>query len=481
MSRRQLFGLLTPGDVEFMLDKALQFLDEKGVIVEHEGLRRTLASAGARVDAATEIVRFPTPLVEECLARVPETFVLAGRDPEDDLVLPHPTDGFYFRTNTGATRYLDPATREMRPVTLDDIRSWGRLVDRLENVSFAAFGSPVDAPSETADVHALRALLEGTRKHVWVQPYSEGSLRYLAELVVAAAGGGDQLRCRPRASFIVNALTPFQFKSVDAEAMIKACELGLPVHACSLPSAGGTAPVTDIGTCFVMGVEILAILVMSQVLSPGHPVVGAPIAFAMDMMTGGVGQSSPESIRSAAAAVQFVASAFGVPTHTYGTGSDSPVFDGQVLMEGCVLGSAVASAGADILGGGGQFEAASSISPLKLIADDEMAAMLNRLVQGSVVNEENLAWQMLLDIPHGGTYLDADHTFLHCRDAWRPRLFVRQSQDVWLSRGAKNFQARLEERYEELMSEPAARPLPPGASAQLEEVVRYADAHLVAD
>jgi len=309
----------------------------------------------------------------------------------------------------------------------------------------------MDVPGATADIHALRTMLQSTQKHIWIQPYSAPSVEYLIELAKAAAGGEKLLKNRSPVSFISCSLTPLEIKYMDAEIIFQASRCGIPIHACSLPTAGGTAPITMPGLITLSAAEILAQVAITQVIQPGAPVIATPIIFALDMVTGRSMQSSLEAVQGAAAAVYLLKNAFGLPTHTYGFGSDSPEIDGQSLSERSLLSLLVSLAGANILGGAGQVEVATTISPVQLVLDNELAAMVRRIVSGMTVNDDTLAWEDLLNIsPPGGHFLESEHTLLHCRDAFRPLSFTRISRETWFKQGQKDLIARATDVYKKL-------------------------------
>jgi trimethylamine---corrinoid protein Co-methyltransferase len=478
MGWRPFLKPLTDDDVALLRDKVLTFLEQKGVRVESRRMLDVLASGGAQVDRQTEMVRMPRGLVEDAVARAPRSFALASIGGAHDLQLPATDRGFLFRTNTGGTGWLDPETGEFRKVCRDDVATWAHLVNHLDNVDFSAFPSPSDVPTATADIHALRTLMGGLAKHAWAQPYSLESLDYLIELGDLAAGGAGGMRDRPVLSLITTALTPFTFKPMDTEAIIKSCEHGMPIHACSLPSAGGTSPITIGGSVLVMAIEVLAQVVMAQLVRPGHPVIGTALSFTMDMQNGRVVQSSPEAMLGAATAVQLIKQGFGVPVHTYGAGSDSPDVDSQTASDGALLGSLVACAGADVLGGGGQFEVATAISPLQLIIDDERVGMLRRMVRPTATDDEALGWQSLLEIAPGDSFLTSEHTFDHCREVWTPRLFTRLSREVWQAKGSQDLTSRAKAAYDELMARPRVTAIDDDTQQRMDEIVRQADAEL---
>ncbi|MBO9402500.1 trimethylamine methyltransferase family protein [Shimia sp. R9_3] len=125
----------------------------------------------------------------------------------------------------------------------------------------------------------------------------------------------------------------------------------MPVHACSLPSAGGTAPLSPAALAVMAVAEVVGMITMAHVLSPGQPIIATPLMFALDMRTGGALQSSVEAMQAASLSIQLVKYGFGLMAHTYGSGSDTPDSDHQSMAERAMLMQTVALSGADILGG----------------------------------------------------------------------------------------------------------------------------------
>jgi len=462
-----------------MRERVFELLGRTGVRMDHPTVLDRLAEAGAEVEREGGRVRFPQALLERALGQAPKGCTLAGAAAQWDRSVPTNDGTFLVRSNTGAPFYLDPDSGERRSVTIEDVAGWARLADALDGVDFCPFPSPNDVPTQTADVHALRCMLENTRKHVWVQPYSGESVAHLIQLAQAVCGGEAALRERPRISMITCSLTPLDFKFMDLEIILQASAAGVPLHACSLPSAGTTAPMTIPGTVLLTAAEILAMVVVAQTLQPGTPVIATPLVFFGDMATGSSVQSSVEAVQGKAAAVEFIKKTFGLPTHTYGFGSDGPVPEGQSALESSLLASAVCAAGVDILGGAGQLEVATTISPVQLLMDEELARWLRRFAAGLPVSDDTLAWEELLATEPGGEFLSRKHTFRHCRDAYRSKLLTRDSIGAWQKKGKVDLTGRALERYRALAAAEATPCTTPEISRELDAVVRAADRELV--
>lgn len=471
--------MLSKSEIAELTERVMQYLAEKGVKVQHPSVLVILGQAGAQVDYGAQIVRFPRELVEAALKKAPKSFTLAAPIPKSDLALPHPKGDFYTCTGTGARGIIDPESGDYRGLTVSDVRRWGRLVNALDNIDLCAFPTPTDAPPETVDIHSLRALLENCEKHIWIQPHTEETLPYIFELAAARAGSRESLEERPIVSIIACSLTPFQFKSMDIEVIVQACQYGIPIHASSLPVIGGTSPITIAGAVLVAGIEVLAMVIIAQIIRPGIPVIGLATALNMDMQSGRAVKASPEAMLVNAASAQFIREAFQIPTHTAGFTTDTFQPDGQAMTEHSLYAFMVASAGASILGRAGELEAAMTVSPIQLIVDNEVVGMLKHLHRGITFNAEALAWGDIQAVAPGGHFLETEHTLRHCRDAFQPRLFLRQPRDEWDAIGCPDLITRAQEQYRELIADAKQPEILDSVREEMGRIVQEADLNLV--
>ena len=469
------FAYLDDGRLETLVERSFALIEQRGVHVNHPPAARQLAEAGCKVDADGRRVRVPRALAAEALAATPRTVTLYSKSGRFDLEIPRGDNTFHMRTGTGAHGFIEPAGK-YRKLVLDDVRTIAAIGDGLPEVGFISHPFVNDVPERTADIHGLAALLASSEKHNWMQPYDAANVGFVMKLAAIAAGGEDRLRERPIVSCIACSFTPLEFKEMDVEAIIQAGRYGVPIHACSLPTAGGTAPVTMPGTVLMAGAEILAMAVLTHVLSPGTPLIATPLIFALDMRTGRSLQSSVEALTGAAMAVQLCKRGFGLMTHTYGAGSDTPDVCGQSQAERALIGFMVGLSGADVLGGVGQLECATVFSPVQAIIDNELGAMQRAWLHTPRIDDEALAWDLMLEIGQGGHFLANEHTLKHCRDVFAPSAFLKLARDPYEDAGRRTEMDNAMAIFDRLM----ARDAPPGlpdadAVAEMAQVVAAAD------
>jgi len=451
-------------------------------VVIHPDAHASLLKAGTKPGGETDRLRLPRELVEEALAQAPKEVTLYGKKPAFDINLPRKDGSFIMRTGTGAHGYVDPRDTKYRDLDLKAVREMAAVGSGLNQIGFIAHPFVAGVPEVSADLHSYAAMISHTDKHCWMQPYGKENVEFLMRTAVIAAGGEDTLRKRPITSAITCSFSPLEFKYMDTKVIIEAGKYNIPIHACSLPSAGGTAPLTTAGMVLMASAEILAMVTLAHVLAPGTPVIATPLMFTLDMKTGSALQSCPESIQAASMAIQLMKQGFGLPAHTYGSGSDTPDADGQSMAERTMLGQSIVLAGADILGGVGQLECATVFSPVQAVLDNEIGAMLRALTQPPEINETSLNWSEVSSIRVGGHFLDSKHTLDLCRDQHMPDVFLRQGRDDYENSNRHTaFDAAREKALDLIAAAPEGGVLSEDQQREIAAIVAAGDKVVLAD
>lgn len=459
-------------------DRAELLLETRGVTVDHEALCRELAQKGCRVQGRQ--VYFPREVLRDAVAAAPKAFTLYAQDGSHNLTFPCPDGTFYVRSNTGAPGWRT-ADGDVHAIRLDEAAEWFELINALPNIDFCALPSVSgdEVPPEAVDLYTFEQALLHARKHIWVQPYEAKNVHGLIDMAAAAAGGLDALREKPFVSFISCSVPLLSFKHMDAEIMYCCAKAGLPVQPCSLPTAGANAPVTPQGTALVCCAEVLAQIAMLELVHPGLPVIATPLPFSMDMMTTYTLQSAPETTLCRVLCMQLFEQVYGIPAHTYATGTDSLTLDGQNYIERTSLAHMIALSGASVLGGAGQIETAKTNCPLTLITDDEIFGLVRRFRQGLEISDEAMDLDELLGDPEetADGFIMTEHTLRHYKEITRPALFSRVGVPVWKEAGCPTLESRVLEKYRALRAAPDSMDLAP----ERREAVHAALVRAVAD
>jgi len=389
-----------------------------------EKLKEELQAKGCVVQE--DSVKFPTSVIKEALSNVPKEFTLYAPNEKYNMEFPNKEGKFYTRTCTGGLQYL-PVEGEKRLVNLNDAAEWFHVINQLDQINFVALPSTCDetVPGEAIDVHTLETALNISEKHIWIQPYETENTKYLIEMCAEVAGGYDNLRKKPFVSFISCSVPVLKFKYMDAEIIYECAKAGIPVQPCALPTAGANTPATAQGTALAACADVLAQIVMLELLCPGLPVIATPLLFSLDMKTTYTLQSNTEITMGRLICMQLFEQVYHIPCHSYGTGTDSLLLDEQNMIERTSLIHAMALSDASVLGGAGQMETAKTISPLALILDNDIFEIAQRLRAGLEITDETMNFEELLEGDDEDGYLYSEHTLDHIHDAHRPEMFFK--------------------------------------------------------
>lgn len=478
---RVAFGFLTDSEVEYLKARVEDILADYGVAILHPEAHKKFLAAGAKPGTDANRIRMPRELIREAMAATPKTARLGGKDPRFNLDLPRGDKGFIMRTGTGAHGYVNPRDASYRNMDLDAVNEIAAVANTLDEVGFIAHPFVHGVPEKTSDIHSYGRLTSRTQKHVWMQPYQWENVEYLMKIAAIAAGGEDALRANPITSCITCSFTPLEFKFMDTHCIIEAGKYGVPLHACSLPSSGGTAPLSVASMAIMAAAEIVGMTVMAHILAPGTPVIATPLMFTLDMRTGSALQSCVESLQAASMSIQLMKRGWGVLAHTYGSGSDTPDVDVQGMAERALLAQVVALAGADILGGVGQLECATVFSPVQAVLDNEVGAMMRRFIRKPSLELEALNWDEMMKIRTGGHFLDSAHTIATCRDQLTPKVFKRQGRDDYEKGGRRTaFDEAREAALAAIAAAPEAGFLSEDQNREIAALAAHADEHIVA-
>jgi trimethylamine--corrinoid protein Co-methyltransferase len=157
-------------------------------------------------------------------------------------------------------------------------------------------------------------------------------------------------------SLSVSPVSPLYFPDDTTAAIIEIARLGIPFAPLPCPTAGTTAPFSIAGALTQQNAEVLAALVLAQVIHPGLPVVYCGRLAMMEPRTGSSVWGGVELGLASAGTVQ-IGHHYHLPVNVYGFSTNSHVLDVQNGFERALNAAIPALAGADELSGIGEMEA----------------------------------------------------------------------------------------------------------------------------
>jgi trimethylamine--corrinoid protein Co-methyltransferase len=297
-------NVFTDDELEDIHLATLEVLQKTGVFVGDDEAMDVYEGAGAVVDHNNRVVKIPPLVVEDAIQSVPSKFIACGRTPKNDVILERNRVTF---TNFGeGIKIIDPYTGEHRPTVKADTANAARLVDYLDNLdTYERIMASHDVPHETIALHNAEASLTNTSKHHWLGPVNGYCSRKIVDILAAIVGGKDKLRERPLLTFVTCPGSPLTFAKEHCEIVMEAARNGLAVNIVSMTMAGGSAPVTLAGTLVVLNAEVLASIVLNQLICRGSPVVYGSSTCPIDLWSTTASVGSPECGMITAGAAQL--------------------------------------------------------------------------------------------------------------------------------------------------------------------------------
>jgi trimethylamine--corrinoid protein Co-methyltransferase len=462
--------MLSQAEIEEIHQRSLELLESTGIEVDHEEGLKKLKAAGASVDDQTKRARIPADLVGRCLKTVPAGFTLAARNPTKDCPLVRGGRP-YSRNGGGADYTIDLETGKFRPLMVADMKSYYKLMDALDGISFIAPVFGHDLPLVGRDIMMLRTAFDNTDKHIHMRTFGGETFKHMLEMAAIVAGGKDELKKRPLVSLLEAPISPLKYLDVTVDALFLCGEYGIPLDVCVMPISGGTGPMTMAANVLLFNTEFLGGVVLSQIANPGAPLQYAARPMAMDMRTGFSLAGAIENGMMAAAGAQM-AHFYNVPVSLHGPWSDSMTHDGQSTFERTYLTLMAGFAGANVLVGAGMMQQSLVISHEQLVIDSEINNTVIKAVEGITVDEERLGMDAIARVGPGGHFLADPHTLKFLRtERYKPSLLYRDSREAWDAGGSTSFVGRAKEKAKTILAEHEVNPLPQDVGRALDEYV----------
>lgn len=469
--------VLTPDELERIHLATLHVLERVGLQVRSPEILRELAGAGAGVDEATMRVRFPPTMVEELLALVPPSFLMAARDPALDL----PIDGTAgWLSGDGTSAFvIDAETGRRRPSTLRDLVDTTRVVDAIPEVAYQwPTVAPADVPPHAQAAHITRVMLGRSTKHAQHnETYSRRDARAVLEMARVVAGGDRELRERPIVSTYQCCISPLVYDAGPIEAAVEFARGGLPSGFVSMGIGCATAPATLAGTLVTMNAEMLGGMTIVEALVPGAVTFCGPYPTFMDLRTGDYRQDwGPEDTLLKLAFAQL-AHGYHVPINILSLDTGAKTQDWQAGVQHAVSLMAVAAAGrAEMITGTGTLHGAAVYDDVNVVLDAELFHVLCDVLEGVSVTEETLALDRVAELADGADLFSDPHTQRHLPELWMPETFGRETLEAWLAAGRPDPRGRARERVRTILAEHEPEPLPEDVDRELARIVAAREA-----
>jgi len=445
------------GDAEQIHEASLSLLEDPGVRIEHDDVLDLVLRAGAKRGRGPSTAQIPRKMVAQYLDLCPCTVDLADRRGERiTLSARGPTvfwscPGLYLHRNSGH-----------RPFTSSDMADMARLLEQLDNVH-AIFGLSLDdVQPEARDVVGLNVIARNSSKHIRVLCFTPEGSDALVQMKEVVGG-------HPWFSVGFTAHGPLRWTKLALEIFKRTAGHGIPTSINGEPMAGVSGPVTLAGSAAVGNAEILAGIVINQLLEPGRPCIyNLGLAHTFDMRTAVAVTGGPENALFAKLAA-LMGRFYDIPSASW-VSTEAMCPDSQAALEKMLGFHTHVESGVSCIWGVGQLESEMTISPAQAVIDNEMISYVRRYQRGVQVDEDSLALHVTRSVGIAGSFLEEMHTAENFRrELFMPSLLWRETRDRWNATGQKRLDQRAEEVADELISKDVGTGL---ADEQLEELDR---------
>ena len=446
--------LFSSSEIESICEAARRILAKKGLLFTVPKILSVFKKNGFQVTNGN-VVHITSSELDAALKTVPKSFIRRGADSSLDVKIGEGISKFAVGSLPIWVIEQEPKICR-RPATFEDLKNFTLLSEALDGY---AIGNPVVQPREIPIevMHVLWNRNNSVRMRKpscsWYGTSFETAEEGL-EVLSLAAGSLDKLRASKRWAITICPDSALQWGKSAIGAMVMA-DAEVPIDVLPMPFLGSTHPVTMAGALVQSTVEVMGIVVLSQLIKPGCPVLYAPsYGGIMDMAVGSHSFGAPESALFAAAAVS-VGKAFGLPTNMMQGTTDSKLPDEQAAFEKTLTYLLSALAGADcITMAGALLDFALSASYEQLIIEDEIVKWVQKIINGFNVDKVTLAEEEIMKLPFGGHYLETEHTLSNFKkELYFSKLADRRSWHQWYNDGAKDVVKRASDHVGQILTD----------------------------
>ena len=135
-----------------------------------------------------------------------------------------------------------------------------------------------------------------------------------------------------------------------------------------------------------------------------------------------------------------------------------------------------ALAGANLIYGAGMLEAGMTFSLGQLVIDDEIAAMVKRIVNGVSLDDELMGVDLIKKVGIGNNFLTQRHTLNHIEtEQVQATIIDRRMRGAWEKKGSKSLIQSANQKAVELLKTHEPKPLPESLIKELKRIVKSAE------
>ncbi len=430
--------IVSADQIEAIHQTSMRVLEELGIEVMSPRAVEIFAAAGAQVDRSSGLVRMDRGLVEERLKTVPRVFTLTPRNPAKRLTIG--ANHMNFSLVSGPPNVHD-RERGRRPGRFSDYCELMRLAQHFNAVHMVGNQAvaPTDRPANSRHLDTYHANL--TLTDMVYSCTSIGRGRALDGINMMAISRGltlDEMARDPAVMTVISVNSPRRLDDAMAEGLIAMSESGQAVAVTPFTLMGAMTPASLPAALAQQNAEALFGIVLTQIINPGAPALYGGFTSNVDMRSGAPAFGTPENAKANVISGQL-ARRYGLPyrstpPNASNTADAQAAYETQMAMWSAVLGHVNV-----MLHSAGWLEGGLVASYEKFIIDIEMLQHMMEFLSPVEVNEGELGFEALKNVPPGGHFFAEAHTLERYQSAfYQPLLSDWRNSEAWHEAGAED-------------------------------------------
>ncbi|KUO50150.1 MAG: trimethylamine--corrinoid methyltransferase [Desulfitibacter sp. BRH_c19] len=448
MTLKTKLEVISKEDFTRIHDASIKILQETGIVFHHKEVLEIFKKHGAKTNDKT--VYLSRRMVENALKTCPSTFKWKARNNNRSVIV---GEGFLTQPNAGPV-YIQDLDAGRRLAVLQDYSNIQKLCQASDVIDLV--GSipinPSDVNTNEKHLYMLYETIKNTDKPLIGHTVYSKQAQEMLDMTEIAMGKNDFLKENYCIGVIVNSLSPLAYSDDAIETIIQYAKRNQIIIIAPAAMAGVSGPINLFGTAVLTNVEILAGIVLTQLINPGNPVVYSTASNVANMKRASFCGGSPETMLMNIANLQMGLEFYQLPVRTMCGITDAKTINCQAGYE--TLQSLIMA----MLGGAhmvvqclGVLDTLMTTSYEKFIIDEELIRRVICISKGIDTSEQALSLELIQEVGHNGSYLTHKDTFDHFRDRWLPTMSDWESYEGWKKNGSEDIEIIANRKYREIL------------------------------
>ena len=464
-------AVLSDDQLAAIHETSLRILEELGIELMSSRARDLFRKAGADVDEASGLVKAHRGLIMDAVGKAPTSFTLTPRNPEKSLVMGG--NNMVFGLVAGPPNVHD-CINGRRPGNLTDYQDFTRLAHHFNAIHMIGnqVVAPVELPANTRHLETYRANIELSDLCYHCSAIGRGRVLDGVNMMAISRGKSmEEMKSEPGVATIISVNSPRKFDDAMAEGLMAMSEYGQAVVVTPFTLMGAMTPVTLAAGLTQQNAEALFGIALTQLTNPGSPVIYGAYTSNVDLRSGAPAFGTPENTKANIASGQL-ARLYNLPyraspTNASNSADAQAAYETEMALWSCVLGHANLHYHA-----AGWLEGGLTASFEKLVHDVEMLQHMMEFLEPIKVDEDELAFDAIANVPTGGHFFGEPHTMERYETAfYQPLVSSWQNFEAWEMDGAKDATQRATGIWQQALKEYEQPALDPGVQEELDAYI----------